>query len=65
MKQPNFQKSLIAAAVATLLGSPAALAQQNENAEAEDGQLERIEVTARRTNRLYSGGWSARSTLGF
>jgi len=50
MKQPNFQKSLIAAAVATLLGSPAALAQQNENAEAEDGQLERIEVTARRTN---------------
>lgn len=50
MKQPNFQKSLIAAAVATLLGSPAALAQQNENAEAEDGKLERIEVTARRTN---------------
>lgn len=50
MKQPNFQKSLIAAAVATLLGSPAALAQQNENTEAEDGKLERIEVTARRTN---------------
>ncbi|MCK7459524.1 TonB-dependent receptor [Idiomarina aminovorans] len=50
MKQPNFQKSLIAAAVATLLGSPAVLAQQNEDAKAEDGKLERIEVTARRTN---------------
>lgn len=50
MKQPKFQKSLIAAAVTTLLSSPMALAQQNENAEAEDGKLERIEVTARRTN---------------
>ncbi|WP_286843680.1 TonB-dependent receptor, partial [Idiomarina sp. UBA4206] len=50
MKQPKFQKSLIAAAVTTLLSSPMALAQQNENTEAEDGKLERIEVTARRTN---------------
>jgi len=50
MKQPKFQKSLIAAAVTTLLSSPMVLAQQNENAEAEDGKLERIEVTARRTN---------------
>jgi|TARA_R100001440_G_scaffold3866_2_gene9109 iron complex outermembrane receptor protein len=50
MKQPNFQKSLIAAAVTTLLSSPMALAQQNENTETEDGKLERIEVTARRTN---------------
>ena len=50
MKQPNFQKSLIAAAVTTLLASPAVLAQQNEDAKAEDGKLERIEVTARRTN---------------
>ncbi|RDX34116.1 TonB-dependent receptor [Idiomarina sp. HD9-110m-PIT-SAG04] len=50
MKQPKFQKSLIAAAVTTLLSSPMALAQQNENAEAEDGKLERIEVTARRTS---------------
>jgi iron complex outermembrane receptor protein len=50
MKQPKFQKSLIAAAVTTLLSSPMALAQQNEKTEAEDGKLERIEVTARRTN---------------
>jgi len=50
MKQPKFQKSLIAAAVTTLLSSPMVLAQQNENTEAEDGKLERIEVTARRTN---------------
>lgn len=50
MKQPKFQKSMIAAAVATLLGSPAALAQQNEEAEVDEGKLERIEVTARRTN---------------
>ncbi|MGM0906695.1 MAG: TonB-dependent receptor [Pseudomonadota bacterium] len=50
MKQPKFQKSLIAAAVTTLLSSPMVLAQQNEDTEAEDGKLERIEVTARRTN---------------
>lgn len=50
MKQPKFQKSMIAAAVATLLGSPVALAQQNEEAEVDEGKLERIEVTARRTN---------------
>lgn len=51
MKQPNFQKSVIAAAVATMLGSPVAMAQQSDNAEAtNDGKLERIEVTARRTN---------------
>jgi len=50
MKQPNFQKSLIAVAVTTLLAAPAALAQQNNDATAEDGKLERIEVTARRTN---------------
>lgn len=50
MKQPKFQKSLIAAAVTTLLSSPMVLAQQNESTEAEDGKLERIEVTARRTN---------------
>ncbi|ATZ73622.1 hypothetical protein CWC33_07885 [Idiomarina sp. X4] len=50
MKQPKFQKSMIAAAVATLLGSPMALAQQSEEAEVDEGKLERIEVTARRTN---------------
>lgn len=50
MKQPKFQKSMIAAAVATLLGSPVALAQQSEGAEVDEGKLERIEVTARRTN---------------
>ena len=50
MKQPKFQKSMIAAAVATLLGSPVALAQQGEGTEVDEGKLERIEVTARRTN---------------
>lgn len=49
MKQPNFQKSLIAVAVTTFLATPAALAQQNDNATADDSKLERIEVTARRT----------------
>ncbi|NWO07062.1 MAG: TonB-dependent receptor, partial [Alteromonadaceae bacterium] len=50
MKQPKFQKSLVAAAVTTLLSSSVVLAQQSENAAVEDGKLERIEVTARRTN---------------
>ncbi|MDV6315654.1 TonB-dependent receptor [Idiomarina sp. HP20-50] len=55
MKQPKFQKSLIAAAVATLLSSSVAIAQQNENIETDESakedkaKLERIEVTARRT----------------
>lgn len=52
MKQPNFQKSMLAVAVATLLSSPMALAQEEQEAETSeaDGKLETIEVTARRTS---------------
>ena len=60
MKQPKFQKSMIAAAVATLLGSPMALAQQSEEAEVDEGKLERIEVTARRTNGYKKCQWQSR-----
>lgn len=51
MTKAKFNYSLVAAAVTTLLASPMALAQQEQqDSEAEDGKLERIEVTARRTS---------------
>lgn len=51
MNTPKFNHSLVAMAVASLLSSPMVLAQeQQDTTEAEDGKLERIEVTARRTS---------------
>lgn len=52
MNTPKFTYSLVAAAVTTLLASPLALAQeeQNNKKDAEEAKLERIEVTARRTS---------------
>ncbi|RUO75270.1 TonB-dependent receptor [Idiomarina seosinensis] len=51
MNTPNFKQSLVAVAVSTMLASPLALAQEQEQStEAEDAKLERIEVTARRTS---------------
>ncbi|RUO42487.1 TonB-dependent receptor [Idiomarina aquatica] len=51
MNTAKFKHSLVAVAIAALFTSPASLAQdEQDTTQAEDGKLERIEVTARRTS---------------